>query len=150
MSRQPTFTPYPSYLDAKAAIAFLEAAFGFETEVMVLGPNDEVVHAEMGFGDGRVGIGTEWRDEVRSPKNVGGKSTCSLHVQLESDVDAHCARARAAGATILSEPESKAYGDRTYVCADPEGNIWSFGQTIDQAARDSWDRPGVITKEPAA
>lgn len=38
MSRQPSFTPYPSYLDAKAAIAFRGAAFGFETEIMVLGP----------------------------------------------------------------------------------------------------------------
>jgi len=30
MNLQPTFAPYPSYLDSKAAIAFLEAAFGFE------------------------------------------------------------------------------------------------------------------------
>ena len=149
MSREPTCTPYPSYLDAKAAIAFLEAAFGFETEVMVLGPNDEVVHAEMGFGNGRLGIGAEWGEVVRSPKTLSGKSTCFLHVQIESDVDSHCARARAAGATILSEPESKAYGDRTYVCADPEGNVWSFAQTIDQAVRDSWDRPGVVTREAA-
>jgi uncharacterized glyoxalase superfamily protein PhnB len=148
--RQPTFTPYPSYLDPKAAIAFLETAFGFETEVMVLGPSDEVVHAEMGFGNGRLGIGAEWLEQIRSPRSVGGKSTCSIHVQLEGDIDAHCARARAAGAVILSEPESKAYGDRTYVCADPEGNVWSFGQTIDQAARDSWDHPGRVTREPAA
>ena len=149
MSGQPVFTPYPNYLDAKAAIAFLEAAFGFETAVMVMGPNDEIVHAEMALGDGRIGIGAEWHELMRSPKNLGGKSSCSIHVQLPSDLDGHCARARAAGATILREPESKAYGDRTYLAQDPEGNVWSFGVTIDQAARDSWDRPGVVTRQPA-
>ena len=150
MTRQPTFTAYPNYLDAKAAIAFLEAAFGFETEVLVLGPNDEVVHAEMAFGDGRIGIGAEWHELMRSPQNLGGKSTCSIHVHLPGDLDRHFARAKAAGATILREPESKAYGDRTYVAQDPEGNVWSFGVTVDQAARESWDRPGAVTREPAS
>ena len=143
-------TAYPSYLDAKAAMAFLEAAFGFETAVMVLGPDDAIVHAEMSFGESRIGIGAEWLEQIRSPKSLDGKSTCSLHVQLDSDVDAHCARARAAGATILAEPESKPYGDRTYVAADPEGNVWSFGQTIDQQVRESWDHPGAVTRETAS
>lgn len=149
MTRQPTFTAYPNYLDARAAIAFLEAAFGFETEILVLGPKDEVVHAEMAFGDGRIGIGAEWHELMRSPKNLGGKSSCSVHVQLRDDVDAHCRRARAAGALILREPETRPYGDRTYVAADPEGNVWSFGQTVDETARASWDRPGVVTRESA-
>ena len=149
MTGQPTFTPYPSYLDGKVAIAFLEAAFGFEVEVMVLGPDDRIVHAEMAFGDGRIGIGAEWAEAVRSPRSLGGKSTCLLHVHLESDIDAHCSRARAAGAAILNEPQTKPYGDRTYVAADPEGNVWSFGQTVNVAARESWDRPGAVTRKDA-
>ena len=147
MSRQPTFVAYPSYLDPKAAIAFLEAAFGFETAVLVLGDAGEIVHAEMSFGDGRIGIGAEWRDNMRSPKHLGGKCSCSIHVQLEGDLDAHCERARAAGAAIVAEPESKDYGDRTYVAVDPEGNVWSFGETIDVAVRDAWDRPGSVTRQ---
>jgi uncharacterized glyoxalase superfamily protein PhnB len=147
MSRQPTFVAYPSYLDPKAAIAFLEAAFGFETAVLVLGDADEIVHAEMSFGDGRIGIGAEWQDNMRSPKHLGGKCSCSIHVQLESGLDAHCQRARAAGATIIAEPETKPYGDRTYVAVDPEGNVWSFGETVDAVVRDSWDAPGIVTRQ---
>lgn len=146
MSLQPTFTAYPSYLDAKAAIAFLEAAFGFETAILVLADGDEVAHAEMSFGDGRIGIGAEWRDNMRSPRNLGGKCTCSIHVQLEGGIDAHCERARAAGATIVAEPETKPYGDRTYVAVDPEGNVWSFGQTVDAAVRAAWDAPGSVSR----
>ena len=43
------------------------------------------------------------------------------------DVDAHCARARGAGAEILVEPFDPEYGGRMYTCRDPEGHVWSFG-----------------------
>ena len=42
-----------------------------------------------------------------------------------ADVDAHCERARAAGATILREPKTEPYG-RLYNAADLEGHRWMF------------------------
>ena len=54
---------------------------------------------------------------------AGGKST---YVAVD-DTDAIYARAKAAGAKILEEPTNRDYGSRDFVCADPEGNIWSFG-----------------------
>jgi uncharacterized glyoxalase superfamily protein PhnB len=45
-------------------------------------------------------------------------------VVLVPDVDAHCARARAAGATIVREPEDEDYGQREYCVKDPEGLDW--------------------------
>ena len=44
------------------------------------------------------------------------------------------ARAKAAGAKILEEPTNRDYGSRDFICADPEGNIWSFGTY--------WPKPG--------
>jgi len=146
---RPTLTPYPTYADPKDAMAFLETAFGFETHVLVLGAADEIVHAEMSFGDAVIGIGQAWGETLRSPRTIGGLSSCYLHVHLETDVDAHYARAKGAGATVLAEPQTKPYGDRTYVVADPDGNVWSFGQTMDAAARESWDRPGSVTRKTA-
>jgi len=54
----------------------------------------------------------------QSPKGAGGVNTQSLCVAVD-DADAHCARARAAGAKIVVEPTTKDYGgdywaDRTY------------------------------------
>ncbi|HEY1752172.1 MAG TPA: VOC family protein [Caulobacteraceae bacterium] len=147
---QPSLTPYPTYLDARAALTFLEAAFGFETEVLVLGEADEVAHAEMRVGDGRIGIGAAWEGRIASPTALGGMSSSYVHVHVETDLDAHCARARAAGAAILREPATQPYGDRTYVAADPEGNVWSFGQTVDAAVRAAWDRPGGVARKSAA
>ena len=53
----------------------------------------------------------------------GGKST---YVAVD-DTDAVYARAKAAGARILEEPTDRDYGSRDFICADPEGNVWSFG-----------------------
>jgi uncharacterized glyoxalase superfamily protein PhnB len=49
---------------------------------------------------------------------------------MVDDVDAHCARARAAGAIVLNEPEDQPYGTRTYRVLDPEGHRWIFGSPL--------------------
>jgi uncharacterized glyoxalase superfamily protein PhnB len=54
------------------------------------------------------------------------------------DVDAHHARARAAGATIAAPPEDQPYGDRSYRAVDPEGHRWIFAGP----ARESPAGPG--------
>lgn len=55
---------------------------------------------------------------------VGGSA---LYGVIDGDVDAHCARAVAAGATVVLEPKDQDYGGRDYTVRDPEGNLWSFG-----------------------
>ena len=68
-----------------------------------------------------------------SPKSVSGTNTQSLYVYVD-DLDAHCERARAAGAKIIQEPDTRDYGDRVYAAFDLEGHQWWFGQRVDQAA----------------
>ncbi len=50
-----------------------------------------------------------------------GTSECILSV--DGDVDAFVARARAAGATVVAEPEQKPWG-YTGTFADPDGHLW--------------------------
>jgi uncharacterized glyoxalase superfamily protein PhnB len=57
---------------------------------------------------------------------------CGTYVYVDH-VDAHCERARAAGATIDAEPEDKPYGDRSYTARDPEGHQWFFAMSIREA-----------------
>jgi uncharacterized glyoxalase superfamily protein PhnB len=124
------------YQDPKAAIAFLEKAFGFELFMLIEDADGALVHSEMRFGDAVVMIGNEWSADHKSPKSIGGKNTQTVHIQITDDVEAHCARARAAGAEILVEPETQFYGDRTYRCRDPEGHIWSVAQTVQAVTRE--------------
>jgi len=124
------------YLDPKAAIAFLEKAFGFELFMLIEDKEGGLVHSEMRFGDAVVMVGNEWSADHKSPKSIGGKNTQTVHIQIATDVDAHCEQARAAGAEILMEPATQFYGDRTYRCRDPEGHIWTVAQTVQAVTRE--------------
>jgi uncharacterized glyoxalase superfamily protein PhnB len=46
---------------------------------------------------------------------------------FHEDPDAHCRRARAAGAEVMTELHNTDYGSRDYAARDLEGNVWSFG-----------------------
>jgi uncharacterized glyoxalase superfamily protein PhnB len=116
--------------DPKAQLKWLEQAFGFEITMVVENPDGSIGHSEMRLGDGIVYVGAEWDERHRSPASMGGINTQSIHMQLPSGLDAHCERARAAGAVIVREPEDQFYGDRNYAAIDPEGHVWTFGQTV--------------------
>lgn len=135
------------YQDPKAAFRWLEEAFGFEPVMAIFDDNDNLVHSEMKFGNSVLMVGWEWNPRTKSPKSIGGANTQTVHVQIESDVDAHCERARKAGAEIQQEPETQFYGDRTYRCVDPEGHVWTFGQRVKDMTSAEWDQAsGLKTK----
>ncbi len=125
-----------SYRDPKAALAWLERAFGFELTMLLETAEGEVAHSQMTYGGGMVMIGSEWSEDHKSPTSIGGKNTQTVHIQVDEDIDAHCERARAAGAVIVAEPETQFYGDRTYRCRDPEGHIWTISQTVQAVSRE--------------
>lgn len=125
---RPTFASGVFYTDPLRMLDWLETAFGFK-KAMVITAGEAMVHAEMRYGDGYVMVGGEWNDGVKSPGSIGGYNTQGVHVHLTEDVDAHCERARAAGARIAQEPSDQFYGDRTYRAVDPEGHAWTFAQT---------------------
>lgn len=129
-SSRPFFIPSLAYKNNRAALDWLQKAFGFETSEALTDAQGNIVHAEMTYGDGVVMIGTEWADWTRSPASLGGKNTQRVHVRVDRGLDEHCARARAAGAKIVIEPTDQFYGDRTYVATDLEGHYWTFSQHV--------------------
>jgi len=132
-AKRPSLASCPCYRDPRAALEWLEKAFGFEPTMVILGEDGSLMHSEMRFGDGMIMVGNEWSPDHRSPANIG--------------IDDHCERARAVGAEILQEPETQFYGDRAYRARDPEGHIWTFGQTVEVMSSEAWDKvAGVTTK----
>lgn len=135
----PVFTSSVHYRDPKAALAWLERVFGFETTMAIDGPPDapEMCHYEMAIdGRGRVMVGAEWTEFAKSPVSVGGANTQRIHVQLEGDVDQHFEHARAGGAQIEKAPEDQFYGDRSYIAADLEGHRWTFSTRIREVSKE--------------
>jgi uncharacterized glyoxalase superfamily protein PhnB len=123
------FCPRIAYKNLRAAVDWLERAFGFSATFIATVPSGEVVHAEMRFGDGRIHIGSEW-NEIKSPVSVEGANTQTLTVRIDGGLEEHFQRAWEAGGRILQEPTDQFHGDRTYRVADPEGHIWTFSQKL--------------------
>jgi uncharacterized glyoxalase superfamily protein PhnB len=141
--RAMSFTPALYYQDPMAALTWLEKAFGFELTMLLEPPADNPtnMHAEMSLaGKGRIMVGAQWAAWTKSPASVGGVNTANVHVDLETDVDAHCERARRAGAIIEVEPADQFYGARTYRAKDPEGHVWTFAQYIREVSREEAER----------
>jgi uncharacterized glyoxalase superfamily protein PhnB len=143
MAKTTGFQPSVIYQDPKAAMRWLEEDFGFETALYIEGDDGAFIHCQMRFGDALISVGQEWDEAFKSPLKLGGKNTQLTSIHIETDVDAHCARARAAGAVIVAEPSDQFYGDRSYRCRDPEGHHWSIAQTVeDVSAQEAQARVG--------
>ena len=127
------------YREASKMIDWLCQAFGFELRLKVEGDAGRVEHSELSYGEAVVMVGderrgTRWGVDMSSPASLGGANTQGLMLYVD-DVDAHCARARTAGARIVDEPSVHDYGedywaDRSYGALDPEGHMWWFSQRL--------------------
>src|SRR5215467_3057160 len=111
----PRITAAVFYDDAAKAIDWLCAAFGFEVLLKVEGEGGRIEHSELTFGEGLVMVASPGGSSSRktpvpgkSPRSVGGVNTQMLAIYVD-DADAHCARARAAGARIVDEPTTSDY-----------------------------------------
>ena len=125
-----TAHPMLRYEDATAAIEWLARAFGFEKGVVAATPDGAIAHAEMRAGDTVLFVATltpDRRRHFKTPKEAGG-GTQGIYVSVD-DVDAHHARAQAAGAQIVQAPADAPQG-RGYVALDLEGHLWGFGTYV--------------------
>ena len=137
----PRITSGLHYQDAARMIDWLCAAFGFAVRLKVEDDDGRIRHSELTYGDGVIMVGGEefgpkarWGVDRRSPRSVGGCNTQGLMVYVD-DIEAHCAQARAQGATIVDEIATHDYGDaywadRSYGALDPEGHLWWFTQRV--------------------
>jgi uncharacterized glyoxalase superfamily protein PhnB len=126
-----TVIPVLIYPDVREAVAWLTEAFGFEERLQI----GEAHRSQMNVGDGGAVIAADVRGDRVPPRS--GAVTHQLKVRVE-DVDAHYARAREHGATILQEPTDFEYGEREYDAADPWGHRWQFSQTLEDVDPASW------------
>ena len=125
-----TIFPGMRYVDARAAVDWLEKAFGAQKHVVYEGPDGTIAHAELWIAGNLIMFG-QTRDDaypVRSPKQVNGV-TGGIYVVLPSAeaVDALHTRAAAAGATIEQPPYDTDYGSHDFRALDLDGHPWTFG-----------------------
>jgi PhnB protein len=91
------------------------------------------------MGDSVVMVADEYPDmDVYGPRKVGG-TPVTLSVYVE-DVDATFAKAVAAGAKALRDPEDQFYGDRAGRFEDPFGHQWGVATHIEDVSPEEMER----------
>jgi uncharacterized glyoxalase superfamily protein PhnB len=140
----PTVTPYLYYDDVAAAIDWLGKAFGMRKRMAMPGPGGAILHAEIEIGrDGLVMLGPPSAEHSgKSPRDLPALNQ-HLYVYVQ-DVEAHSARARAAGAKILNEPTEMFWGDKIYAALDCEGHRWTFAQQVREVKLEDLKPPGAV------
>ncbi|HEX6104959.1 MAG TPA: VOC family protein [Gemmatimonadales bacterium] len=113
---RPNLFPALRFRDEQAAMAWLERAFGFQRHAVFTGDDGAIVHAELKLGRGILMLGSPPEDPL---------GFC-IYVQVD-DLDAHYARAVAAGAEITRPLRDTSYGTREYGARDLDGHYWYFG-----------------------
>ena len=136
----PSVIPMISYEDGVGALNWLAKAFGFRETARLTTPDGRLSHGEMRAGDGLIMLASP-TPEYRGPKRH--REACEQARRWSTvpwvidgvlvyvdHLDRHIARARAAGATILSEIEEGPPG-RRYRAEDLEGHRWFFFEKDD-------------------
>jgi uncharacterized glyoxalase superfamily protein PhnB len=135
MEGYPAVIPMLAYENGPEAMDWLIRAFGFREKDRRV-ENGRLTHGELDTGGGVVMLATPSL-QYHGPKRH--REECEIArgwhdvpyiidgvLVYVDDVDAHFARAKAAGATILSPVEASGEGGKRYRAEDVEGHRWMF------------------------
>ena len=120
-----------SLKDAAGFVAFAQKAFGAAVLECNEGKDGTIGHGAIRIGDAAIELSEAHGEWV--PRPVG------LHYYVE-DCDNAFRQAVAAGATILSEPQDKPYGERSGGAQDPWGNHWYIATRTRELSQKEPDR----------
>jgi len=131
----PAVIPMIAYDNGPEAMDWLARAFGFRERTRMLAKDGRLGHGEMDAGGGVIMLATPSPNYHGPKKHRAESEAARLWSEVPyivdgvlvyvDDVDQHFARAKAAGATVLSPIESTPDGKR-YRAEDLEGHRWMF------------------------
>lgn len=134
-----TLTPSLNLRGANEAIAFYQKAFNAVERFRMPDGNGGVMHGEFQIGDSIIMFCDEdaaWG--ALSPQAVGG---CPFSLNLYvPDCDALTAQAVSAGATLLRQPTTYPWGERSAMVSDPFGFRWAICTHVEDVTPDEVER----------
>lgn len=135
--KDPDVIPMLAYENGPAAMDWLVRAFGFRERARMVDKSGRLAHGELQAGDAVIMLATPSPDYEGPKRHRSGCEAARKWSKVPyvvdgalvyvNDVEAHFERAKAEGATILSELEATEHG-KLYRAEDLEGHRWMFMQ----------------------
>ena len=135
-----TVVPYLRVKGAAKAIEFYKKALGAREHFRMPGPDERLMHAEIGIGENIIYLCDEFPEMggAMDPPN----SAAMVHLNVP-DVDTLWAQAVAAGATPTMPLQNMFWGDRFGKFKDPFGHEWSVSTAVEQVSPEEMNRRGA-------
>jgi PhnB protein len=121
---KPWVSPYLVVRDVEKAMDFYERAFGLQKGMAYGEPDGTPFYGEVLHEDMIIMVGLPQAGK----SHPGKRSTAMTLYCYTGDADTMAARAVAAGAEIIREPEDQFWGHRTCLLADPDGHAWMWAE----------------------
>jgi uncharacterized glyoxalase superfamily protein PhnB len=135
-----TVAPWLVSDDTDALLEFVARAFDGEELGRVQLEDGSIGHAEIRVGDTVL---------LAFDRRPGWPQIPSLLRVVVEDADATVARARAAGARVVTEPSDHAFGQRIGRVRDPFGHIWWISADVADASLEHGMQPSPDEYEAA-
>ena len=126
-----TVTPVLVYPDVRAAVAWLEAAFGFEERVRI----GDAHRAQMRVGPDAAIVVADTGGDRAAPDGNGYTHLIKVRV---ADADSAFARACERGARVVEDLTTWDYGERSGIVEDIGGHRWELTQTVRDVEPEEW------------
>jgi uncharacterized glyoxalase superfamily protein PhnB len=133
-----TLAPYLTVRSIEESYQYYTRVLGFMPGFAIPGEGGKLEHAEVTIGNVHIMFGRLDKAKTMAPpamaqaleKGVLGAGV-GLYINLGvANIDAYHRQCKERGAKILAEPETKFYGDRCFLVADPDGYMIWFAQTV--------------------
>lgn len=135
-----SLTPHLVVADAAAAIALYRDAFGARVGAITRTPDGAISHAQLFFGAGGCTLSDPLPEYGLVAPSGADEVSASFSLYLP-DVDAACAAALAAGATLREGPPATfVSGDRFASLLDPFGVRWAIMTRVEDLSPEESDR----------
>ena len=141
--KAPDVVPSITYSDVPRAVEWLERVFGFHERAAARLSWPGGGRAWIEVGDSLFSIATPGETWGKAPDMGPSRFVMKVYVD---DIDRHFARAKAQGATIISEPQDGFWGGRTYRALDHEENRWEISQRGRDLPPEEWQLPPGVTR----
>lgn len=126
-----TVTPYLVVENAQGLLDFIENAFDGSVTSVNKSDDGRIMHATVTIGDSIVMV-SDTMEQMQPQSSM-------LYLYLE-DVDSVFQKALKANATIIREPQTEFYGDRSAAVRDRWGNMWWIATHVEDVDPEELER----------
>ena len=130
--------------DMQKSLDFYTKTLGFQTSDKLTRKDGKIAHASVGFDSPLIMLSpVEYVRTVQTKENLT-KNKLGVGVEFyigmtgSKKLDTFFSDVKAKGVTVINEPKTEFWGDRTFTVRDPDGYALTFAEHVNDVTPEAW------------